>query len=120
MTDIQSARLSVRERLTACLATATPAEKTLASYILSNLSEIPFETAASLAGKVKVSELTVGRFCRSIGYSHFKALKADLKGDIDDKPWLIGDRLREFQARSRMGKDTLARSLELEIAALVK
>lgn len=120
MTDTSPTRPSVRQRLTACLATATPAEKTLASYILSNLNEIPFETAASLAGKVEVSELTVGRFCRSIGYRHFKELKADLKADIGNKPWLIGDRLREFHARSRTDKDALARSLELEIAALVK
>jgi DNA-binding MurR/RpiR family transcriptional regulator len=110
----------VRQRLNDCLARATPAEKTLATYILSNLNEIPFETAASLAAKVALSELTVGRFCRSIGYRHFKELKADLKADIGDKPWLIGDRLREFQARSRSDKDALARSLELEIAALVK
>ncbi len=120
MIDVPSSRPSMRQRLTACLATATPAEKTLAGYILSNLTEIPFETAASLAQKVAVSELTVGRFCRSIGYRHFKELKADLRADIGDRPWLIGDRLREFRARGHSDKDALARGLELEIAALVK
>ena len=69
MTDISSPRPSVRQRLNDCLATATPAEKTLAAYILSNLNEIPFETAASLARKVAVSELTVGRFRESKVYA---------------------------------------------------
>jgi DNA-binding MurR/RpiR family transcriptional regulator len=109
---------SVRQRLTASLEGATKAERALASYMLANLNSLPFETAATLAAKVKVSEPSVGRFCRALGYRHFKALKADLQGDIGEKPWLIGDRLRDYRDRSRRG-DELARGLELEIAALV-
>jgi DNA-binding MurR/RpiR family transcriptional regulator len=104
---------SVRQRLSDSLAKATKAEAAIASYMLANLDEMPFETAATLAKKVGVSELTVGRFCRSIGYKRFKDLKTDLKADI-------GDRLREFQHRSRDGADELAKGLELEIAGLVK
>jgi DNA-binding MurR/RpiR family transcriptional regulator len=109
---------SVRQRLTASLEQGTKAERALASYMLANLNTLPFETAATLATKVKLSEPSVGRFCRSIGYRHFKALKADLQGDIGERPWLIGDRLRNYRERSRRG-DELARGLELEIAALV-
>jgi DNA-binding MurR/RpiR family transcriptional regulator len=111
---------SVRQRLNDALAKATKAETAIASYMLSNLGEMPFETAATLAQKIGVSELTVGRFCRSIGYKRFKDLKTDLKADIGDRPWLIGDRLREFQRRSRSGADEFAKGLELEIAGLVK
>jgi DNA-binding MurR/RpiR family transcriptional regulator len=111
---------SVRQRLQNSLASATKAEKAIASYMLSNLSSLPFETAATLADKAGVSEPMVGRFCRSLGYQHFKDLKADLKDDIGDKPWLIGDRLREFRQLSRKGEDHLARGLELEIAGLVQ
>ncbi|MBL9035687.1 MAG: MurR/RpiR family transcriptional regulator [Rhodospirillaceae bacterium] len=109
---------SVRQRLTACLEQATKAERLLATYMLANLTGLPFETAATLAAKVGVSEPSVGRFCRSIGYKHFKALKADLQGDIGERPWLIGDRLRDYRERSRK-HDELARGLEMEIAALV-
>lgn len=109
---------SVRQRLTACLDQATKAERLLATYMLANLTGLPFETAATLAAKVGVSEPSVGRFCRSIGYKHFKALKADLQGDIGERPWLIGDRLRDYRERSRK-HDELARGLEMEIAALV-
>jgi DNA-binding MurR/RpiR family transcriptional regulator len=110
---------SVRQRLTASLAEATKAERAVASYMLANLSALPFETAATVAEKTGVSEPMVGRFCRSLGYRHFKDLKANLKADIGDAPWLIGDRLREFRERSGRSADALARGLELEIAALV-
>lgn len=110
---------SVRQRLAKSLATATSAEKALASYMLGNLGGLPFETSATLAAKVGVSEPTVGRFCRSLGYAHFKDLKADLRDNIGDRPWLAGDRLKEFRDRSLKG-DVLARSLDLEIAALLR
>jgi DNA-binding MurR/RpiR family transcriptional regulator len=112
-------RESVRQRLSACLEGATKAERTIATYMLANLTSLPFETAATLAAKVGLSEPSVGRFCRSIGYKHFKALKADLQGDIGERPWLIGDRLKEYRERSRKGDDELARGLEQEIAALI-
>jgi DNA-binding MurR/RpiR family transcriptional regulator len=111
---------TVRERLTDSLDDATPAGRAIANYMLANLGELPFETAASLAAKVGVGELTIGRFCRSLGYKHFKELKADLKADVGDSPWLVGDRLREFQDRARLGSDQLATGLELEIGALVR
>lgn len=111
---------SVRARLLDSLAEATKAEKTLANYMLGGLSDLPFQNAADVAKKVGVSELTVGRFCRSLGYERFKDLIAELRRDIGPRPWMIGDRLQEFLERSREGGDTLARSLEMEIAALVK
>ncbi len=111
---------TVRQRLADSLKTGSRASRAVGSYMVANLNELPFETALSLAEKVGVSELTVGRFCRSLGYQHFKDLKADLRTDIVDSPWLIGDRLREFQETSNDGGGDLATSLELEVAALVK
>lgn len=110
---------SLRERLSEASASASKADRALASYMLAELASLPFETAASLARKVAVSEPTVGRFCRSIGYTSLKDLKAHLKRDMSDQPWLIGDRLRELQARHHAGEDQLVRGLELEMAALV-
>jgi DNA-binding MurR/RpiR family transcriptional regulator len=110
---------TVRQRLTECLDVGSRADKALASYILAKLSTIPFETAASLATKVAVSEPTVGRFCRSLGYRSFKDLKDQLREDIGDRPWLISDRLRSFQRSARDGEDQLARGLRLEMSGLV-
>jgi DNA-binding MurR/RpiR family transcriptional regulator len=111
---------SLRDRLTAFLPLATKAEHIIATYILGNPGDIPFETAASLATKIGVSELTVGRFCRALGYQRFKELKADLKDDLGDRHWLIADRLQAFQQRSQASDGHLAQNLQLEIASLVR
>lgn len=110
---------SMRQRLEACLGDGTKADRALAAYILARPETIPFETAATLAEKVGVSEATVGRFCRSLGYDNLKDLKKRLGQDFGDRPWLIADRLREFQDQARASENPLGRSLELEIAGLV-
>lgn len=109
----------LRERLLAAVETGTPAERALAHYLMSNLSSLPFETASSVAQKVGLSEASVGRFCRSIGYRHLKDLKAGLQADLGEKAWLIGDRLKDFHRRSQQGNAELSRALEREIAAIV-
>lgn len=109
----------LRQRLSVAAERGTPAERALAHYLASNLSSLPFQTAATVAAKVGVSEASVGRFCRSIGYRHLKDLKSSLQVDLGEKAWLIGDRLQDFHQRSRQGDAELARALEREIAALV-
>jgi DNA-binding MurR/RpiR family transcriptional regulator len=109
----------LKQRLSETAVTASKADRLLANYMLAELATLPFETAASLAEKVAVSEPTVGRFCRTLGYESFKDLKTHLRLEIGDQPWLIGDRLRDLQARVTAGEDQLVKGLELEIAALV-
>lgn len=110
---------SLRERLNAAVESASKADRAIATYMLAEFANLPFETASSLAAKVEVSEPTVGRFCRAIGYDGFKDLKKNLRNDMGDQPWLIKDRLRDLQERTLAGEDQLTRGLELEMAALV-
>ncbi len=110
---------SLRHRLSDALSVASRADRAIGSYLLAEMNTVPFETAASLAVKVGVSEPTVGRFCRTLGYKSFRDLKDHLQRDIGDRPWLIADRLRDFEDRARAGEDQLARGLKLEMAALV-
>ena len=110
---------SLRERLGEAVQSASKADRALATYMLAEYGNLPFETASSLAAKVSVSEPTVGRFCRTIGYNSFKDLKNNLRSDMGDQPWLIKDRLRDLQERTQAGEDQLTRGLELEMAALV-
>jgi len=110
---------TVRQRLEECARSGSKADRALATYILAKTGSIPFETAASLADKVGVSEATVGRFCRGLGCKSFKDLKEQFRQDIGDRPWLIADRLKEFQQRSLSGEDALGQALQLEIAGLV-
>lgn len=109
----------LHERLTEALSSTSKADRAIANYMLAEPRTLPFDTAASLAAKVGISEPTVGRFCRAIGYDSFKDLKENLKNEMGDQPWLIGDRLRDLRARAQAGEDQLARGLELEMAALV-
>ncbi len=110
---------TLRERLSDAVLSTSKADRALATYMLAEFGTLPFETAASLAAKVEVSEPTVGRFCRAIGYDGFKDLKLNLRSDMGDQPWLIKDRLRDLQERTLAGEDQLTRGLELEMAALV-
>ena len=97
----------------------TPTERAIASYLRQNLQSLPFETAATVAEQIGVSEASIGRFCRTIGYRSMKDLKGVLQSDLGDQAWLIGDRLQDFHRRSKAGNGELAQALEREMAALV-
>ena len=84
-------------RLHAELDGYTAAERAVAAHILTHYATLGFETADSLAHKVGVSEITIGRFARKLGYRNFKALKNELRdGAAEALPWLIGDELADF------------------------
>ena len=114
-----SRRASLFQRLEENLASFTPSERTIANYLLENRTMIAFESAASLADKLRISAVTVGRFCRRIGYRHFKELKADLKVDAAGIPWPVGDALRSFVS-SGPDEAQLQQALRQEVAALVE
>lgn len=108
-------------KLEARLEQFTPAERQIANHMLGHRNELPFETADSLAKKLGVSAVTVGRFCRQLGYKHFRAIKEEMRKDsgTGSAPWLVGDQLTQYM--DRFGdQDLLRRSLEMEMAALVE
>lgn len=110
---------SLFQRLEAGLPEFTPSERTIANFLLGNRNMIAFESAASLAEKLRVSPVTVGRFCRRIGYRHFKELKADLKVNATGIPWLVGEELSSF-VTSGPDEKKLEQSLRQDVAALVE
>ncbi|MES2452411.1 MAG: MurR/RpiR family transcriptional regulator [Pseudomonadota bacterium] len=84
-------------RLQAEIDRYSAAERAITAYILAHYAVLGFETADSLAEKVGVSEITIGRFARKLGYRNFKALKNELKDSTEEAlPWLIGDDFTEF------------------------
>ncbi|GAB2582962.1 MurR/RpiR family transcriptional regulator [Dyella jejuensis] len=58
----------------------TASEQKIASYMLQNIHDVPFETAVSLGEHVGVSAMTVGRFLRNLGYDGVAELKEALRG----------------------------------------
>ncbi len=62
----------------------TPSEQKLASFFLSRLHDLPFETAASIGKQVAVSPMTVGRFIKKLGYADLRDIKDELRGQGGD------------------------------------
>lgn len=121
MTGLQSSALpagDLRQRLQACLSGATRANEGLARYFLAHFDDLPFETAATLAVKAGVSEATVGRFCRTLGYRHLKDVKAAIRSDPGGRAWPMGDRLAAVATRLRAGVGSSG-GMQREIAAIM-
>ena len=54
-------------------------EQAIARYLLANTQDIPFETGATIAGGAGVSEASVTRFVRRLGYADLKDMKRGLR-----------------------------------------
>lgn len=79
---------SLLDRLKGAFTDLSEAERTIANFIMVEPSAIPFETGESLAKRLGVSAITVGRFCRKFGYRNFRDLKAQMKFDAPPGlPW---------------------------------
>jgi DNA-binding MurR/RpiR family transcriptional regulator len=117
-TTSTGSELPLLQRIRSELSGYTAAERAIANHILSNHLTLSYETAASLAEKVGVSAVTVGRYARLLGFRHFKAMKNELKGNGEASPWLIGNELAKFvdPGDGRSARDS---SLEREFNALV-
>jgi DNA-binding MurR/RpiR family transcriptional regulator len=106
------------ERIKDRFAGMTRSERSVASYMLSNLHLLPFESAADIAARVGVSQMTVGRFLRSIGYAGIGEVKNELRDAALSPGLKIGDRLERLRARPGAGKDA-HRNLQHEVNALI-
>lgn len=68
-----------RKRLEGHFIGLTSSQKRIASYLLGNHDEAAFLPASALAGRLKVSEATVVRFARAVGYDGFPELRRHLQ-----------------------------------------
>lgn len=59
--------------------------------MLAQMPSLSFETAASLAEKVLVSEPTVGRFCRTLGYKSLLAVAEKPRRVLQPFPHLFNE-----------------------------
>ncbi len=94
----------------------TPTGKKIASYMLANLHQLPFETADSIARITGTTGISVGRFLRQVGFQNLEALKRSLRAN-ESHPWMQTDRLDSFRKHSGE-QDALKRSLALELGAI--
>lgn len=97
----------------------TPAERAIAGHLRENRLTIPYETGATIAEAAGVSEMTVIRFVRGLGYANLKDLKDDLRPRTDDDARAIDDVMERFRSR-RDDHAHLRHSLALELDAVAR
>ncbi|MFT4181819.1 MAG: MurR/RpiR family transcriptional regulator [Rhizobium sp.] len=75
----------------------TPAERRIAKYFSEHLTELPFETASSVADKLELSPMTVGRFLRLLGYQGLDGIKVHLKESVPPAALQLPSALEQLQ-----------------------
>jgi DNA-binding MurR/RpiR family transcriptional regulator len=100
-------------------ASLTRSGRMVAAYLRDNLGHIPYETGAMIAAKTGVSEMSVIRFIRSLGFGSLKELKDELRTANGGGDGSIDDALERFRVhRDDIGE--LEASLELELRAVIE
>ena len=112
-------RIDIEAILRARMPDFSPSEQSLAAYILDNIQMLPFETGSSIARAVGVSEMTVTRFVRGLGFENLRDLKKRLRVAVTDKDSEVDDIMARFQMREGR-QPMLEESLRLELDAIVK
>jgi DNA-binding MurR/RpiR family transcriptional regulator len=114
-----AAPIDLETLLRARMTNLSPSEQSLAAYMLENVQLLPFETGASIAETVGVSEMTVSRFVRSLGFDSLRDLKGQLRLAMTEEDSEIDDTMERFQVRNSRQR-VLKESLRLELDAIVK
>lgn len=96
------------------------AESTVARWVETDLMIVPFDTAGELAKYAGVSEMTVTRFVRRLGYKNFKAFKIAINIDLRNERGADSPLRQSRIAIPVTTQGELARQLELEIEAIVE
>src|SRR5690606_11905886 len=74
------------------------------SYIERNLAELPFETAKSIAERLGISQMTVGRYLRRLGFDGLEELKTALRRGRSNPAWQVKGPVARLQQDFREGK----------------
>ncbi len=99
-------------RMRAAYPSLPPSERKVIDYILSNFTEVIRMTLAELAQHSGVSDATVVRLCRSLGFNNFLELKISLTRSIDDSSRLIHDDVREGDSSATVARKVLQTAIQ--------
>ncbi len=67
------------------------AEQAVAEHLAAHPEQLPFETAESIAKRLGVSSMTVGRTLKALGYRGLGDLRAEMRSEVPDAtraPWV--------------------------------
>jgi DNA-binding MurR/RpiR family transcriptional regulator len=92
------------QKLRQYIKTGTPAERRIAKYFSEHLNELPFETASSVADRLELSPMTVGRFLRSLGYQGLDGIKVHLRENVAPVTMQLPNVLEQLQKDANEGR----------------
>ncbi|WP_028752745.1 MurR/RpiR family transcriptional regulator [Rhizobium leucaenae] len=92
------------QKLRQYIKTGTPAERRIAKYFSEHLNELPFETASSVADRLELSPMTVGRFLRSLGYQGLDGIKVHLRENVAPVALQLPNILEQLQKDANEGR----------------
>jgi DNA-binding MurR/RpiR family transcriptional regulator len=95
--------------------TLTKRCKKVAEYLLSNMEDAAFADVAHLSGVVQVSETTVIRFARAIGYEGFTQMQKDLRTWLKEK---VSPQEKMERSTFRKSQELFQRIIEADIENL--
>ena len=104
---------TIERQLDSVLPELSKQEARVAQYMRLHVGDLSFETGASLAGKVGVSEVTVSRLLRRLGYQGMRGLKRELRSQRTNR-----ELLREVASTNLKVPKPLSEVLDLELEAI--
>jgi len=110
---LQSGFPTLEEQLDAVLPELSNLEAQVAQYMRLNVGDLSFETGASLAEKVGVSEVTVSRLLRRLGYEGMRGLKRELRNQLTNR-----ELLKEVASANLEVPKPFSEVLDLELEAV--
>ncbi|WP_448952734.1 MurR/RpiR family transcriptional regulator [Labrys neptuniae] len=78
-------------------------DKLIANYFERNIADLPFETAKSIAARLELSPMTVGRYLRRMGFDGLDELKHELRRGSSNPAWQVKGTLDRLRADIREG-----------------
>jgi RpiR family carbohydrate utilization transcriptional regulator len=99
-------------RMRAAYPSLPPSERKVVNFILSNFEEVIRMTLAELAQRSGVSDATVVRLCRSLGFNNYLELKISLTRSLGDTTRLIHDDVREGDHSATIARKVLQTAIQ--------
>lgn len=112
MTDTTLSPADSLSRMRAVYPSLPPSERKVVNFILSNFEDVIRMTLAELAQHSGVSDATVVRLCRSLGFNNFLELKISLTRSVNDTPRLIHDEVQEGDSSATIARKVLRTAIQ--------
>lgn len=115
---MEQALNAFRQRLEDHFPRLTRSQRRIADYLLANYDEAAFLSAADLVERLHVSEATLGRFARAVGFSGFPQLRRYVQELFRQRATPASRLQRKLHELSGGEGSTLTKVLEMEVQYL--